>query len=418
MSATESTSANDGMRQSAPPPGGNSPTRDKLLNALLALFSLGSFTMYYLTIPLWAIELEASPLLIGIAVGIRPLLPAILSIHGGALMDRLGVRNVLIVSGIIGVVTPVAIVLFPSIALLICLQFIGGLSEGLGWLGAQTRLAQVAKGDTDAAGWFTGAGKFGTLIAPIIAGFMWDQFGPVAAFITTSVWATGLLVTVLLLPKLERQQSREQRKFSASDLLPRRSDYRKALELLAIPLVAVVCLGTFLRLSAFGVQGSFYPVYLESIGITGSIIGVLIGFASFTGTPSAIGAPWIARRLGTMRVMFVAVFMSIVGVTAPPLVTNVAMLFFLAGLFGIGVGLTLPLMLSLLSKATPPEHQGVSAGLRATVNRLGNLVVPIMMGVLVQFFGLTVSFVITGALLTAGTIFTIMYAMKHRLFDS
>lgn len=382
------------------------------------MFSLGSFTMYYLTIPLWAIQLEASPLLIGIAVGIRPLLPAILSIHGGALMDRLGVRNVLIVSGIIGVVTPLGIIAFPTIGMLIFLQFIGGLSEGLGWLGAQTRLAHVSKGDTDAAGWFTGAGKFGTLIAPVIAGLVWDQLGPAAAFITTAVWAMVLLVTVLLLPKEKTTRDSSRPKFSASELLPRWSDYRKALELLAIPLVAVVCLGTFLRLSAFGVQGSFYPVYLESIGITGSVIGVLIGFASFTGTPSAIAAPWIARRLGTMQIMFIAVLMSIVGVTAPPLFTSTVMLFVLAGLFGIGVGLTLPLMLSLLSKATPKEHQGVSAGLRATVNRLGNLIVPIMMGGLVQFFGLSVSFIVIGVLLTLGTGMTILYAMKHRLFDT
>lgn len=392
--------------------------RDKFLNALLAMFALGSFSMYYLTIPLWAIELEASPLLIGIAVGIRPLLPAILSIHGGALMDRLGVRNVLIASGIIGVVTPLGIVAFPTIGMLIFLQFIGGLSEGLGWLGAQTRLAQVSKGDTDAAGWFTGAGKFGTLTTPILVGLVWDFMGPVAAFIATAVWATALLMTVLLLPKTNLNRDSSRRRVSVSELLPRWSDYRKALELLAIPLVAVVCLGTFLRLSAFGVQGSFYPVYLESIGITGSIIGVLIGFASFTGTPSAIAAPWIARRLGAMRVMFIAVFMSIVGVTAPPLVTSTFLLFVLAGLFGIGVGLTLPLMLSLLSKATPPEHQGVSAGLRATVNRLGNLVVPILMGGLVQFFGLTTSFIVIGILLIAGTGLTILYAMKHQLFDT
>jgi len=176
-------------------------TRDKLLNALLAYFALGSFAMYYLTIPLWAITLEASPLLIGIAVGIRPLLPALLSIHGGALMDRLGVRNVLIVTSIIGVLTPLAITEFPSIGALIALQLAGGLAEGLGWLGAQTRLGQVAKGDTDAAGWFTGAGKLGTLVAPIVAGFTWDLAGPTATFGLTALWAGGLLVTVLCLPR-------------------------------------------------------------------------------------------------------------------------------------------------------------------------------------------------------------------------
>jgi len=414
-------------------------TRDKLLNALLAFFSLGTFAMYYLTIPLWAITLEASPLLIGIAVGIRPLLPALLSIHGGALMDRLGVRNVLIVAGVIGVLTPLAITAFPAIGALIVLQLIGGLSEGLGWLGAQTRLGQVAKGDTDAAGWFTGAGKLGTLVAPIVAGFTWDLAGPTATFALTAIWAGGLLVTVLLLPKVNRPETpaanatessgtdarvtntefsgAARDRFVWRELLPKWSDYRTALGLFAIPLVAIVCFGTFLRLSAFGVQGSFYPVYLESIGVAGSVIGILIGFSSFTGSPSAIVAPSIAKKFGSMKVMIAAVLIAIVGVTAPPLVSSTPMLFVLAGLFGIGVGVTLPIMLSLLSEATPPEHQGIAAGLRATVNRLGNLVVPVMMGALVQMFGLQTSFILTGLILSIGAAGMIFYATRHQLFD-
>jgi len=94
------------------------------------------------------------------------------------------------------------------------------------------------------------------------------------------------------------------------------------------------------------------------------------------------------------------------------------MLFLLAGLFGIGVGVTLPIMLSLLSEATPPQHQGIAAGLRATVNRLGNLVVPVMMGALVQIFGLDLSFVLTGIILSIGAAAMLFYAIKHRLFDA
>ena len=46
-----------------------------------------------LMMALWGVALGASPVVIGLLVGIRSLLPIFLSIHGGALVDRLGVGH-------------------------------------------------------------------------------------------------------------------------------------------------------------------------------------------------------------------------------------------------------------------------------------------------------------------------------------
>src|SRR5690348_6730881 len=57
--------------------------------------------MMKVVVPLWALHLQMSPTMIGIAVGAGGLLPFILSIHGGVLMDKFGTRRVNLVFAVI-----------------------------------------------------------------------------------------------------------------------------------------------------------------------------------------------------------------------------------------------------------------------------------------------------------------------------
>ncbi len=379
----------------------------------LSFFALGHFAVYYLVIPLWAWQLGASPFLIGLAVGIRPLAPAILSIHAGAMMDRIGVRNTLIATATMGVLVPLAIPVFPSIWALMLLQLVGGLSEGLGWLGAQTRLAQVAPGDTRIAGWFSLAGKSGTLLTPIVAGLLWDNFGAVSAFVFAGLWASGFLLIVLLLPHSEKTQRRS---FKPAELVPRLSDYRRALFLFSIPVVSIVMLATFLRLGAFGIQGSFYPVWLQQTGLGSTTIGFLIGVASLAGAGSSMLAAPACRRFPPVLILLISVVLAILGMALTPLASSLVGWVTLSMLFGIGVGINLPVLLSVLSQVTSAETQGLSAGLRATVNRIGNIVVPIIMGLVVEVAGLQLSFPIIGVILMSALFVAFWIAQKQRLF--
>ena len=85
------------------------------LSVQLAVYATGTFgntinNVVTVLIPLWALHLGASPLMTGLMIGARHFLTTIFSIHGGALMDRLGTRRVLIWFALIGAVTP-----FPSL---------------------------------------------------------------------------------------------------------------------------------------------------------------------------------------------------------------------------------------------------------------------------------------------------------------
>ncbi|MBB44412.1 MAG: hypothetical protein CMM44_11725 [Rhodospirillaceae bacterium] len=55
-------------------------------------------------LPLWIVSLGASPLIAGIALGCRYVLLTFLSIHSGALMDRIGTRKVMLIFGIAAII--------------------------------------------------------------------------------------------------------------------------------------------------------------------------------------------------------------------------------------------------------------------------------------------------------------------------
>jgi MFS family permease len=79
--------------------------------------------------------------------------------------------------------------------------------------------------------------------------------------------------------------------------------------------------------------------------------------------------------------------------------------FFLLGLAHsirrLSEGIVQPLMFALQARAVPREVQGSIVGLRVTNNRLASIVTPVIMGYVVQWFGLDNGFYVMGALLLA-----------------
>jgi len=116
---------------------GNIPLRSQLPVYAAGIFSNGAIQLAAVVVPLWMLHVDSSPLMVGIALGSRQILPVLLSIHGGALMDRIGIRKVMIWFSILGAVTPFLFPLFPFFAAVILLQMLGGISAAMGWIGTQ-----------------------------------------------------------------------------------------------------------------------------------------------------------------------------------------------------------------------------------------------------------------------------------------
>ena len=164
-----------------------------------AAFSNSVADIASIAIPLWLAALGMEPFLIGIVTDTL-LRSFVFSIQGGALMDRLGTRRVMIIFSAMASVVPL---LYPQagwLPFILCLQLVGGLSESICWSGAQTLTNQVFKGKAVFSGRMIAATRVGTLLGPPFAGFMVEIFGGNGGFLAMSIWGAGTLVAIAYCP--------------------------------------------------------------------------------------------------------------------------------------------------------------------------------------------------------------------------
>jgi len=392
------------------------------------LFSFTMVLISSLIVTLLAVQLTKSEFLIGLIVGSRYFLTLALSIHGGALMDRLGTRRVMIAFALVAVVAPL---LFPLALLLpfgaaiisiILLQMLAGVSDAMVWVGAQALSGHIMKGHRLYVGRMTAIVRLGAFFGPIIFGYIWDQTSVTTTFVLMALWSALGFWCVLKIPSTSQEEiTPKNTKFNLSDIIPRMSDYIAAFRLIAIPAVALILLVTMVRIGGTGIQSSFYVVFLRDIEISAAIIGVLIGIAQLLASVGSLSASSIARMIHPHWLVIYAVFMTVITIAITPVLVfgasmwiTLLLLATIIGVRGLCLGISQPMEISVLGQAVATTEQGVGAGLRTTVNRLASSVVPPLMGAVAELVGIRNSFFIMGALLLIILGFSALFVKRNR----
>ncbi|MGE5270534.1 MAG: MFS transporter [Thiohalocapsa sp.] len=394
----------DGLAVRPAPPG--NPTGNPRPLYVVGLFAMGYADFYIFLIPLFCLSLGMSVGEIGLIVGARSALAVFLSIHVGNLMDRFGTRRVTLFFVSVGIFLAPVFPLLPSFWPVLVLQIVTGGALTFAWAGSQTLNAQLAEGDAGAIGRFTFFARIGSTAAPIVAGAMWDFGGVWAAFLLGAAWGLALTLPLLRCPEAELvTPSGRSPRFVLRDALPKLSDYVGSFALLALPAVLATIAIMFLRTSTNGVQYSLYAVYLKSIGLTGTALGILFAAAEAASAVGSLLAGSAARLGDPQRTMLSGTVLSILLICVTPFLGGIFALLLLAQL-GRGwlQGVVQPLMFSVQAKAVGRYRQGAVVGLRQTMNRLAQIVIPPVMGLIADWWSLTASFVVFGAFLTLASI--------------
>ena len=423
------------MNASTPP----SPPRDMTpvpLRHQLAVYGIGVFSttthfMLMVIIPIWARVNLGIPegLTLGFVLGCRPLLSLFISIHAGALMDRIGTRRVLLFIGFLALTTPFLYPLAPFVWALILIQLISGTCDSIGWLGAQTLVGQLMRGRTHYAGRLSAIVRIGHIAGPPAVGAMWDFGGPWPAFSLVGICGIGLLGSVLLLP---RQMPRDmvvspngiiparRTKLKLRDLLPDPADYISSFRLLRAPTIAITVMVGMMMHVGNNINSTFYIVWLEKyVGIPATLIGFLISFASAAAIAGSFMAAPLRRRFRAYWVLWWVVFVALIMVSITPLVgtrpvqvgvqSTMGMLFDLSPLIATYIafcavsflrsaanGVHQPLIVTLMLATVGPNDKGKAIGLRGTANRITAMAGPFILGGLAGVVGLEVGFYIIG----------------------
>ena len=398
------------------------------------MFSNSSLHLYNVVVPLWAWVLTQDELLLGIVFGARHFLPMLLLIHGGALMDRFGARRVTLYFAVAAMVIPLLYPLLPFVSALIILQMLGGLTVMTCWIGSQSLTGSIMRGEPVYTGRLTMSTRIGSFIGPPLVGAIVDLAGIRPAFLFLGLWAGLTLLCAALLPK-DGEESHEDRHGTPprvaprlADMLPRLSDYLDAFRLAAIPAIGLVMMVTLLRHSGVAMQSNFYVVYLNDIGISGTLIGLLFSVLGVCGGTAALFVGQLAKRFSARHILFAAIGVGVTMIMITPLigasgftvdargvvsllrtvgissdlgpaagVLGLYILFLIAmGIRGIASGVSQSMEISLIAQAAGVAGQGKGAALRVTAGRVAAVVLPIFMGAIAKMFGIEASFYVVG----------------------
>ena len=385
-----------------------------------AFISIGILPMVQLIVPLWClVSLGMSATMIGIAAGARSFLAAIFSIHSGAVLDRLGVRRVMIWCTVTGIALTLVYPLVPAITslillqliLIIILQFITGFLHTIGWIGCQTQLGQLTKGSPKHMGRFTSVSNFANFFTPPLAGWAWDigQATPLggawSAFGIIAVCNVALWISVALMPVPDSVTVPKERPRLRA-LLPSFLDYKEAFRLFLIPSVAFVVMASLFMNGLIQVRMNFMSIYMESIGYEGRIIGFITGFAYLIAGLTALPTEQAKKYLAPHWIVIFMIVLSAIGNALVPVFDGIIGLTLSTVIFGAGVGLGMAYILMLLSRSVPVNQFGLSVGLRTTGNRLGATIVPPMAGIAIDLAGgdIAAGFYVMSILFTLGAV--------------
>ena len=376
--------------------------RERLAVLGVGVFTNGLWDMLSIVVPLYAVGVGLNAAQIGLIVSARSVLPALLSIHGGILMDELGTRRILLWAAAASAALPLLFPLSSWFTVLLLLQLLLGLASGVGMAASQTWSMQTSRGMTSLLARYSIATRVGTFIGPVIAGAAWDLFGAWLAFACVALCGAGTIAsTAYCNPASDGPRVS---KLGGSVLVPRWEPHKQALLLAVIPAVAFVLAASFLRNAPGAIQSSLYVVYLNGIGMSATLIGTLVAVSELSGVLGSLVAAPMERRLGSNRLVIACVAVAVLAIASTPLIGSFVLLLFLAcTVRGIAQGMSQPLMYSILSVEVPDNRHGASVGLRNAVVRLASIITPAVMGTIAELRGIEASFYVIGAIFLAGT---------------
>jgi MFS family permease len=315
----------------------------------------------------------------------------LLAVAIGRLADRMGVRRPTI-AGCFGVtaglllpaILPTVATLFVAVVLLgisfTCYQVaITNLVGALGGVAERTRNYSILSMG------FAGA----SFLGPLIAGFSIDGFGHRWTFPLLAAWTVApgiiLLVGKQLLPPLQARHGEKK--------------HGSILELMRIPRLRDTFIAGGILSSAWDLYQFLLPIYGHSIGLSASVIGMVL--SSFAVAIFVVRAfiPRLARRYGEGTLITAAIFIACIAFIIFPFSQNAWLLAAGSVILGCGVGCGQPLSLTLIYNLSPPGRQGEATGVRVSVNHMTHVAVPLFFGSMGTAVGFMPIFLVSAGLL-------------------
>lgn len=340
-----------------------------------------------------ALELNVPTPWLGALGACFAVVPLALAVPSGQATDRFGERRVMVAGAVLMAASAAVFVLLGnSIAGLVIGSVVLGTGHLLTVVSQQAAVANTAgPGRFDTAfGHYTFAASLGQAIGPgliVLAG------GASAIPNTTAIFlaATGLGVLLVLNTLLLKMPTRSR------DRQPQTSGGLGTL--LRLPGLVRALLISCIVLAAVDISLVFLPALGADRGLASGLIGLLLVLRAVASMTSRLFLGRLVRVVGRKRLMILSVALSAATMIAITLPMPDWLLAVLVALLGLGLGVGQPLTMSWLAESAPAGLRGRAMSLRLTGNRLGQVVIPSVVGIVAVSVGAAGVFWATAAAL-------------------
>jgi MFS family permease len=338
-----------------------------------------------------ALELDASPTMIGVIAALYALLPVLFALSFGRWVGTLGEGRFVILGTASMSLAAGLLVFAQSIPLLAVAAALSGLSHLACMVGGQTLVSLRSPNDQYEKyfGYYTFSASLGQMLGPIIAVLVAGSTGVIpksttTAFAVAAIFAIAALIPIMNWrneePTVRAAQREEGALRSAGSLLKNRKIFSAIYTSMAISSVGDILV-------------VFLPLLGNEKSFSAFSIGVIIAIRAGASMLSRIYLGKLSEKFATERILVVSTIISLTACAAMAFASNVYLLAIIVVIAGFALGVGQPLTMSMVSLATAPEDRALAVSARLTGNRFGQFILPAGAGVLASSSGTSAVFI-------------------------
>lgn len=353
-------------------------------------------------LPVYAYELGATGLYIGLIFGAFSLSRTIFLPYFGHLSDLKGRKPFLTIGLLAYFLVSIAYVASKDVNFFILIRFIQGIASAMILPVAQAYIGEITPRNKEGftMGLFNVSLYAGLSVGPIVGGMVKDSLGIQSAFLSMGlVSLVGFLLCVIFLPPSTQES-----------FLKRTKPPLRYRSLIRNKFVAALFFFRFTYTACIGLVWAFLPLFAHAqFRLSSSAIGVLVMLGVLTSglLQTPMGA--IADRFNKRALIATGGLMTAAAVFSFVYVEGFWGLFVSNVLFGVGGGISVPAVMGMtviIGRKT--DSMGSVMALLTMGHSLGMLMGPVLAGIMTDVFHLSLAFVGGTVLMVIGVVVALL----------
>ena len=358
----------------------------------LTFFTFVPINAARVLLSLYALELGAKPLAVGVLAATFSVFPMLLAVLAGKVTDRFGPRWPVLFGTIVvlsGMLVPYFVRGLPALYIAAAMNgfafafFSVSLQNLVGLLSPLHDRPQNFS-------YFSLMVSTSNFCGPLFAGFSIDHSGHAVACLQVALFSLAPMVMLAVwggaLPG------------GRSDAAPPGS----VLDTLAEPAVRKVLATSSLIMSGQDLFQTYMPVYGHGIGLSASAIGVVLGLFAGAAFVVQIVLKRLIARFSMQALLAYTFYLGAASFILIPFFKNAVVLALLSFAFGLGMGCGQPIITMLMFSHSTEGRTGEALGLRITINHLTRVAGPVVFGSIASVLGVLPLFWINALMLASG----------------